>query len=310
MTQINVCKDIIRNNGYNLNAYDLLIYIKLLLICEKINNDELLIDHTNFKKSVMIADNRTFKKSLNNLYANGLIKNKFEKLPTKSGLTVTVNKIQTKNSIIINNDVFKYISDLKHIGLQIVCYLKTYVDNLDNDYTNLVEYKTISERLMLNKDTITNHIKLIKLNEEFSYLANKDNFLGDNIAYKEEYIPPKRKSYNTKNLELKLEKFLFKQIELIENGMTVIERQYEVKDGRIDILARDKENKLCIIELKVVPNDEKLIFQCVYYPTQFNEPVRMITIAPDYEYKIKVSLDSLGVERKIYKYENDKLIIQ
>lgn len=307
--KIQIDKNIIRNNGYNLRAYDLIIYVKLLLISEKVKSDTLLLDHKVFKDMVMVSDNRTLKKSLTTLYEHGLLKSKCDSMPKKGGLSITVNKIDSTDTIEINNDIFKYISDLKIIGMHIVFYLKTYLDDINYDYTKLIEYDTISKRLMLNKDTIVTHMRFIKENKELSYLADKKNFEGDKL-YREEYIPPKRASYNTKNLELKLEKQLVNQLELIEKGMKFIDRQVEIKDGRIDILARDKNNVLCIIELKVVPNDEKLIFQCVYYPTQFNEDVRMIAIAPDYDYKIKTSLKSINVEIKTYTYNNDELKIK
>jgi Holliday junction resolvase-like predicted endonuclease len=307
--KINIDKNIIRNNGYDLRAYDLITYIKLLLISERINSNDLLLDHNAFKNMVMISDNRTLKKSLNTLYDNGLLNSKCDRLPTKGALSITVNKIESNDTIEINNDIFKYLYDLKLIGLHIVFYLKSYLDDANYDYTKLIEYDKVCERMMINKDTVVTHMKLIKQNNEFSYLTDKKNFEGDNVYKEEDYTPPKRKVYNTKNLELKLEKQLVKQIESIENGMKYINRQVEIKDGRIDILARDKNNTLCIIELKVVSNEERLIFQCVYYPTQFNEKTRMITIAPAYDNKISTALNSLGVEMKRYSYINDQLVI-
>jgi Holliday junction resolvase-like predicted endonuclease len=102
--------------------------------------------------------------------------------------------------------------------------------------------------------------------------------------------------------ELDLEDALVHNIHLIEKGMTLVQRQYAVDGGRLDLLTRDKDGILCIIELKVKGDDERLVFQSMYYPTQFNEPVRMITIAPYYAPKISTSLDSLPnkVEKKIY----------
>lgn len=110
--------------------------------------------------------------------------------------------------------------------------------------------------------------------------------------------------------EKDLENVLIKDLSIIEDGMTLIKNQFPVDGGYIDILARDKEHKLCIIELKKVKNDSKIIQQCVYYPTQFDEKVRMITIAPDYSNKISKSLRSLKyVEMKTYQLLDDSLII-
>lgn len=114
----------------------------------------------------------------------------------------------------------------------------------------------------------------------------------------------KRSSFLEKDLEL----LLIQDLNIIENGMTLIKNQYEVRNGFIDILARDCHGKLCIIELKISKTDTKIIEQSVYYPTQFEEEVRMITIAPSYGKKITQSLKSLGyVEMKTYTYENEKV---
>lgn len=111
-------------------------------------------------------------------------------------------------------------------------------------------------------------------------------------------------------LEKDLENILIKDLSIIEDGLTLIKNQYQVNNGYIDILAKDRNNKTCIIELKISKNDIKLIQQCVYYPTQFNEDVRMIAIAPDYNNKLYKSLKSLGyVEMKTYEINEENLLI-
>lgn len=115
----------------------------------------------------------------------------------------------------------------------------------------------------------------------------------------------KCKIYKKSNItERKVENVLVDNIELIENGMKYIKRQFSVDNGRIDILARDKNNKLCIIEIKNVKDCKDLLFQCSYYPTQFDEDVRMIAIAPGYTNKIKMALENIDVE--IYKFKFDE----
>ena len=102
--------------------------------------------------------------------------------------------------------------------------------------------------------------------------------------------------------EEKLEDYLVNNLNKIEEGLILIKRQYQIENGVIDILARDKNNKLCIIELKIVSDDKGLIYQCAYYPTQFKEETRIITIAPKYNKNIKESLKALGgIELLIYK---------
>lgn len=102
-----------------------------------------------------------------------------------------------------------------------------------------------------------------------------------------------------------LELFLADNIQLIEEGMELIETQFSIENGIIDILAKDKSGVLCIIELKVVGNEERILFQSAYYPTQFDEPVRMITIAPNYDKKIYLALKRIDIETLTYYLDDE-----
>lgn len=112
--------------------------------------------------------------------------------------------------------------------------------------------------------------------------------------------------------ECDLERYLKTRLYLIEDGLRLLGTQVEVKGGIIDILARDKEDRLVIIELKVSQKARELIWQCMYYPLRFKdeEGLRMITIAPAYDESIKVILDEIPyVEQMTYRIENNKLNI-
>ncbi|MBP1308669.1 Holliday junction resolvase-like predicted endonuclease [Paenibacillus sp. 1182] len=98
--------------------------------------------------------------------------------------------------------------------------------------------------------------------------------------------------------EQDVENFLYTQLHLIEEGLVYVARQVRVIDGRIDILAKDRQGTYCIIELKV-SDDKEVVWQCIYYPLQIKQKygvahVRMMTLAPSYSPSIKVSLESLG----------------
>lgn len=102
-----------------------------------------------------------------------------------------------------------------------------------------------------------------------------------------------------------LELYLYKNLHIIEEGLIPIQRQFIIKDGRIDILAKDKNGVYTIIELKV-ENDTDLIFQCVHYITQLKKEkniskVRFITVSPEYSYGI---LNSLKTLREYYDIES------
>ncbi|MFF2531458.1 endonuclease NucS domain-containing protein [Brevibacillus sp. NPDC058079] len=98
--------------------------------------------------------------------------------------------------------------------------------------------------------------------------------------------------------EQDVEDYLFSRLNLVEEGMVYIDRQFSITDGRIDILARDKNGTYCIIELKV-SDDKELVWQCLYYPTQIKKKfgvskVRMITLAPSYSNSLLVTLEQIG----------------
>lgn len=98
-----------------------------------------------------------------------------------------------------------------------------------------------------------------------------------------------------------LEQYLCDFIENIEEGMVFKENQYKVEGGVIDILAEDKDGITCIIELKTTENDKNILWQSAYYPTCFDEKVRMITIAPNYSSRIYNALKNVNtVETKVY----------
>ncbi|PHC86018.1 hypothetical protein COF42_17035 [Bacillus wiedmannii] len=109
-----------------------------------------------------------------------------------------------------------------------------------------------------------------------------------------------------------LEDLLCDHIFTIEEDMHFIERQYRVENGIIDIIANDKNGTKCIIELKTVEDDKSLVWQSAYYPSCFNEDVRMITIAPNYSNRIYNALKNIkNVEMKIFgKDSNGKFHIK
>jgi hypothetical protein len=113
-----------------------------------------------------------------------------------------------------------------------------------------------------------------------------------------------------KGNEKVLEGYIAHNIEIVETDMKLIDTQVKVKDGVIDILAKDKNGTSCIIELKVRSNDKNLIWQSAYYQSEMEEDVRVITIAPSYDEVIsKALLNIRNIEMKIFNL-NDKGLLQ
>lgn len=100
--------------------------------------------------------------------------------------------------------------------------------------------------------------------------------------------------------------YLYNNLYLIEKGLIPIEKEADANEGRIDILAKDKDSNLVIIELKT-EIDKRLIWQCLYYPEVIKKrvgehtKVRMMTICPSYpDYMLDVLKKISDIE--MYEY--------
>ncbi|WFO74926.1 DUF1016 family protein [Desulfurococcaceae archaeon MEX13E-LK6-19] len=89
------------------------------------------------------------------------------------------------------------------------------------------------------------------------------------------------------SLERDLEDYLARKLDVLEEGLSLVERQKELTGvGRLDILARDKEGNLIVIELKAGQADEKAVGQLQAYMEYLKEQgysnVRGILVASTY----------------------------
>lgn len=148
----------------------------------------------------------------------------------------------------------------------------------------------------INESCISNYFSFVQTSisilledKLLRYLNTDDYHLNDSIKISEDV----------------LEKYIYENLSIIEEGLVPIKRQFSIKDARIDILAKDKNGVYTIIELKI-EDDEDLIFQCIYYPKQFKKEnnvskVRIIVLSTQYSYKILSSLKELSSDIDIYK---------
>lgn len=188
-----------------------------------------------------------------------------------------------------------------------------------NDYTNK-KTKGISSPFLkelivfyrlekLNKIFGINEINPAPMIDGFKYGAN----FFEQISVEEKmgrYVHAT--NFNTSDLayitEEDFENYIYKHLDLIEKGLTPIDRQVSIEEGRIDILAKDKNKKFVVIELKIA-NDKHLIWQVMYYPDAIKDKlklkdVRMITICPSYPNYILNPLKKLEyVEMFQYKLQ-------
>lgn len=186
----------------------------------------------------------------------------------------------------------------------------------DKGYSKSIKYKKLNcyktyikyNRLMVLNEklgippSISSNIKGFKQNKNHNpFKRSLEETLKANIdAYK--LKGSKTTTYIT---EEQLEDYIVKNIELIEKDMKYIGRQVEVPGGRVDILAKDKYNNICVIEIKI-NEDKSIIWQSMYYPVEIKkkykaDKVRMITIAPSYSEGLLNTLKSLD-NVEILKY--------
>lgn len=160
--------------------------------------------------------------------------------------------------------------------------------------------------LALNKEFNINDIKDSEFHKYVEFIQSMPSIKIEDKCCR--YIDSLNNEYNDalKIDEDILEKYIYKNLEIIEEGLIPVKRQFIIRDGRIDILAKDKNNIYTIIELKV-ENDTDLIFQCIHYSTQFKiekkvSKVRVITISPEYTYGVLNSLKHIHKNFNIQSY--------
>lgn len=86
--------------------------------------------------------------------------------------------------------------------------------------------------------------------------------------------------------EFELESFLYDNLDLIEPGLRPMSRQQVLPNGRIDIMGKDKDGNIVIVEAKVT-SDSDLVWQSQYYVKEMEKlygegRVRFIAIVPKF----------------------------
>lgn len=116
----------------------------------------------------------------------------------------------------------------------------------------------------------------------------------------------------TITLERDLETFLLSKLEAIEEGLKMYEgeigRQFQVRSGRIDVLAQDKDNNFVVLELKAGTATEPVLTQLLAYMAEVKEMLskdraaRGIIVAYDFAERL-VAATSLLPMVKLVKYK-------
>lgn len=175
------------------------------------------------------------------------------------------------------------------------------------DYKDYIKYNRI---LALNEIFEVNGVGSVSI-DGFDNGANRNPFRRSLEERLEASLAANRflGSQTTAHVsEEVVEDFIVENIEIIENGMKYIDRQVGVSGGIIDILAMDRDENICVIEVKI-KHDKSIVWQAMHYPNEVRKiwprrKVRMITVSPSYnEYVLKELKRIDEVETKTYNIE-------
>lgn len=109
------------------------------------------------------------------------------------------------------------------------------------------------------------------------------------------------------SLEKDLQQYLSTRVSELEQGLKLVEGgvEYSTEAGRIDLLAKDNEDQLVVIELKAVKGKDSALGQLLGYIgclSKQNNNVRGILVASDFDSRVVFAASNLPNIRLI-KYE-------
>lgn len=216
-------------------------------------------------------------------------------------------------------DLYKESEDISKAKYLESLYLELTKESLKKSlrYKRTSYYK---ETLILNYLTLLNEkfnvdIDIIYKSDKFSYPKDFRIVKNDEMILEEKISILKMSDNNIIFSEKDIEKYLKNHLDKIEDGLEFLDSQFSITDAIIDILAKDKNGKTVIIELKI-ECDERLIWQSIYYPKQYkkeykDEEIRMICLSPFYASWILSAFEELkNIELYEYKliFDNDNIL--
>lgn len=100
--------------------------------------------------------------------------------------------------------------------------------------------------------------------------------------------------------EYQIEEILYVNPEMIEDGLTIIGRQHQTANGIIDLLAKDKDGTLVIIEVKVNAEHDavsQIAKYFIYFKKEVpDEKIRSILIAKNIPREVRDLCEFFNIE--------------
>lgn len=156
---------VVRNDGdCYISNDEFVLYTHLcFLYFRKFQKKEIeVVDHKKFRLFLRIADSRTFKKRLRNLYKAGLIENEIIDLPNKGTITIILNEEAYQRGdhfTRLSSEVFTYwLNDqIDEYAFRQLFYYKSHINLNDEDKTKhycFVGFETLTKRLKISRSSV------------------------------------------------------------------------------------------------------------------------------------------------------------
>lgn len=175
---IQIPDNIIRNTDIKLDSYTFATYTYLkFLKFRNFNNDVIEIDHKAFKGKLCMADNRTLKKCLINLYNEGIILEYISNLPKKTALSITFEPFaeHPKTFTQLPANILNRIEHIGVIGLRLLFYYESFINrsvSIEKHFA-FPAIETIAKDLYLNKETIIEYNEKLKKHKLLKIIKHK-----------------------------------------------------------------------------------------------------------------------------------------
>ncbi|MED3562280.1 hypothetical protein [Bacillus xiapuensis] len=157
---------IIRNeDGIKINSKEFQMYYYLKILHDKQKSLVVQLNHQQYMCKFGIKSNPTFKKLLDNLYSNGLIKTKVEALPKTNLIDIELNKeyISKQPFTMIHINLYYLISKVSHEGLRLMYYHESRINRKKGGFS-YAGIRTIEKETKINRNKVIEfHDKLSKL---------------------------------------------------------------------------------------------------------------------------------------------------
>jgi hypothetical protein len=151
---------IVRNeDGHNItnNAFALCVILKNLAFTERTN--ALNITNQELKYRLGISDNRTIKDALVNLHENRLINEKYERLPIRSEMTLTLTEHDGMRFTQLPIGIISRLKGIGIIGLRLLFLYESYIQRKGAAIKQFAfpSFERISEILGISTATISKY---------------------------------------------------------------------------------------------------------------------------------------------------------